>query len=63
MHLNLRERSVRSFLLAKLLGSIARYYNSSKKTSHFPRQLNEDFEALFKRARNLFLFRNLMGEC
>ena len=42
-----------SFSLAKLLGSIARY-NSSKKKSHFPRQLNKDFEALFKRTRNLF---------
>ena len=49
--------SVTSFLLAKLLGSIARY-NLSKKTSHFLRQLNEDFEALFKRARNLFWFGN-----
>ena len=56
------ESSVRSFLLAKLLGSITRF-KSSKKTSHFPHQLNEDFEALLKRARNLFGFRNLMVKC
>ena len=28
--------------------------SSSKKTTHFPRLLEEDLEALLKRARNLF---------
>ena len=44
-----------------MLGSIAKY-NWSKKTSHFPRQLNQDFEALFKRTRNFFV-RNLIAKC
>ena len=38
-------------------------YNSGKKTSRFPRQLNEGFDALFKRTKNLFWFRNLMAIC
>ena len=42
-----------SFLLPKLLEAIARY-NSSKRTLHFSRQLNEDFEALFKRTKKFF---------
>ena len=46
-------KSVTSFFLAKLLRAIVES-SSSKKTSHFPRQLKEDLEALFKRARNLF---------
>ena len=46
-------KSVTSFFLAKFLRAIAES-SSSKKTSHFPRQLKEDFEALYKRARNLF---------
>ena len=45
--------SVTSFFLAKLLRAIAES-SSSKKTSHFPRQLKEDLEALFKRVRNFF---------
>ena len=44
---------LRHFFLAKFLRAIAES-SSSKKTSHFPRQLKEDLEALFKRARNLF---------
>ena len=36
---------------------------TSKKKSHFPSQLGEDLEALFKLARNLFLFGNLMAKC
>ena len=48
------------FSLAKLLGSIARN-NWSTKTSHFRRQLNEDFEALFKRSR-IFLGQKFNGK-
>ena len=48
------ESWITPFSLAKFLGSIARY-NWSEKTSHFSRQLNEAFEALFKRTRNLFV--------
>ena len=51
-----------SFSLAKLLGSIVRS-NLSKNKSHFPRQLNEDFEELFNQAKNLFWFRISMAEC
>ena len=42
-----------SFFLAKFLRVIAES-SLSKKTSHFPRQLKEDLETLFKRVRNLF---------
>ena len=50
-----------SFSLAKLLGSIVSS-NLSKKKSHFPRQLNKDFE-LFNQAKNRFWFRISMAEC
>ena len=33
---------------------IAESSSSEKKTSHFPCQLKEDLEALFKRAKNPF---------
>ena len=46
-------KSVTSFFLAKFLRAIAER-SSSKKTSHFPRQLKEDLEALFK-WREIFL--------
>ena len=54
-----QQRHFRSLSCLDRLRDITRV----KKTSHFPRQLDENFEALFKHERNLFWFKNLMAKC
>ena len=51
---------VTSFFLAELFRAIAES-SSNKKTSHFPRQLKEDLEALLS-VREIVLVQKLNGE-